>query len=285
MALTQLELGVGRLIFDAVADGPVDGEPVLLLHGFPESSRTWNAVQPALADAGYRVVAPDLRGYSPRARPPEPEAYSMRTLVGDVTDLADTMGWDTFHLVGHDWGGAVAWHTAGHRPERLLTVSVISTPHPAAFNAAKQAGPSADGDDQKEKSAYMHLFREEGTEQLLLADDSAAFRLGMVAAGLDPESVDHYATRLGTPEAMVGALNWYRGADPTDSVGLGPITTPTLYIWSTEDVALGRLAAEGTAAHVDGPYQFVVLDGVSHWIPEQAPEVVVEHLLAHFGAA
>lgn len=284
MTLTQLELGVGRLIFDAVADGPIDGEPVLLLHGFPESSRTWRHVQPALADAGYRVVAPDLRGYSPRARPSEPEAFSMKTLVGDVTDMADVLGWDTFHLVGHDWGGALAWHTAGNRPERLITLSVLSTPHPVAFKAAKTAGPGADGDDQNEKSAYMHLFREEGTEQLLLADDSAGFRFGMSAAGLDPESVDHYATRLATPEAMVGALNWYRGADPTDSEGLGPIITPTLYIWSTDDVALGRLAAEGTAAQVDGPYTFVVLDGVSHWIPEQAPEVVVEHLLAHFGS-
>lgn len=285
MALPQIELPVGRLTFDAVVDGPVDGAPVLLLHGFPESSRTWAAVQPALADAGYRVVAPDLRGYSPRARPTEPEAYSMKTLMGDVTDMADVLGWDTFHLVGHDWGGAVAWQTAGHRPERLMTLSVISTPHPVAFEAAKKAGPSADGEDQSEKSGYMHLFREEGTEDLLLADDGAGFRLGMAAAGLDPASIDHYATRLATPEAMIGALNWYRGADPADSYGLGPITTPTLYIWSTDDIALGRVAAEGTAAQVDGPYTFVVLDGVSHWIPEQASEAVVEHLLAHFGAA
>lgn len=282
MAPTPLELTVGPLTFDAVVDGPEAGEPVLLLHGFPESSWSWRFVQPALAEAGYRVVAPDLRGYSPRARPADPADYTIERLVGDVTDLADALGWDTFHLVGHDWGGAVAWQAAGRKPERLRTLSVVSTPHPAALQAAKDAGRTADGEDQAEKSAYMHLFREPGSEQLFLADDCAGFRLALTGAGLDAESTEHYVAALGTPEAMNGPLNWYRGADPADGRTLGPITTPTLYVWSDGDVVLGRVAAEGTAAQVEGPYRFVALEGVSHWIPEQAPDDLVGHLLTHF---
>ena len=277
-----LTLELGPYTFDAVAAGPDDGEPVLLLHGFPESSWSWRLVQPVLAEAGYYSVAPDLRGYSPGARPAEASAYTVDELVGDVVGFADRLGWDGFHLVGHDWGGAIAWHTAGRHPERVRTLSVASTPHPGAFAAAKAAGPSPDGDDQNEKSGYMQVFRQEGSENLFLADDGAGFRLGMAAAGLDEESIEHYYARLSTPEAMVGALNWYRGADPTDSSGMGPIGMPTLYVWSDGDVALGPTAARATADYVEGPYRFEVLEGVTHWIPEQAAErlgaLLVDHL-------
>lgn len=280
-----LRLTLDRLTFDAAVDGPSDGEPVLLLHGFPESGWCWRHVQPRLADAGYRSVAPDLRGYSPDANPPEPEAFAIDVLVADVLGLADALGWPRFHLVGHDWGGALAWHVAGRHPERLRTLSVVSTPHPKAFLAAKHAGPAADGDDQAKRSSYMQVFRQEGSEDLLLADGCAALRMALEASKLDAESMEHHLGRLGSPEAMVGALNWYRGADPTDAAGLGAITTPTLYVWSTDDIALGRAAAEATGAEVDGPYRFEVLDGVSHWIPEDVPDRLAELLLDHFSAS
>jgi pimeloyl-ACP methyl ester carboxylesterase len=277
----QLRLPIGDLTFDAIADGPESGQPVLLLHGFPESGWCWRHVQPRLAANGYRVVAPDLRGYSPDANPPEPEVFAIETLVADVLGLADALGWASFHLVGHDWGGALAWHVAGRHPDRLQTLSVVSTPHPRAFLAAKHGGPSADGDDQAERSSYMRVFREPGSEDLLLADDCAALRVALEAAGLDVESIVHHLGRLADPVAMVGALNWYRGANPNDAAGMGPITTPTLYVWSTDDLALGRAAAEATGAEVDGPYQFVELAGVSHWIPEEAPDALTHALLAH----
>ncbi|HEY4378190.1 MAG TPA: alpha/beta hydrolase [Acidimicrobiales bacterium] len=283
MAPAPIEIPLGDLTFDALADGPADGAPVLLLHGFPESSWTWRHVQPALATAGYRTIAPDQRGYSPRARPADPSAYAMETLVADALAFADSQDWDTFHLVGHDWGGAVAWHVAGRHPERLRTLSVVSTPHPIAFQAAKDAGPSADGDDQAARSSYIQFFREPGAEELFLAEGGAAFRMALDATGMAQKSIDRYLAALSTPEAVIGALNWYRGADVTDSNGLGPITTPTLYVWSTGDTALGRTAAEGTAAHVDGPYRFEVLPDVSHWIPEAAPDRLTAFLLAHLG--
>jgi len=279
--LTSLELPIGPYVFDAVSAGPADGEPVLLLHGFPEGAWAWRKVQPTIADAGYRVVAPDLRGYSPRARPTDKADYTIGALVDDVLALADALGWDRFHLVGHDWGGALAWHTAGRFPARIRTLSVVSTPHPVAFNQAKKAGPSADGDDQAAKSGYMETLRADGAEELFLADDGAVFRLLLEGSGLDAESAAHYVEHFDSVEKMAGPLSWYRGADPSDATGLGPITMPTLYVWSTEDIALGRTAAELTAAHVTGPYRFEVLEGVSHWIPEAAPDALATLVLEH----
>lgn len=278
---TAIELTVGPLTFDAVVHGPPDGEPVLALHGFPEGAYCWRRVTPVLAAAGFRTVAPDQRGYSPGARPTTPEDYRMDLLVADAVALADELGWDTFHLVGHDWGGAVAWQVAGRHPERLRTLSVVSTPHPHALAEARAAGPTADGDDQAARGSYMDTFRADGAEDLFLADDRALLKLMLEGSGMDPESAEHCLARATTREAVAGTLNWYRGADPGDAADLGPITAPTLYVWSTEDVALGRLAAELTAEHVDGPYRFEVLEGVSHWIPEAAPEALAALLVDH----
>ncbi|MBX3314228.1 MAG: alpha/beta hydrolase [Actinobacteria bacterium] len=281
MSASTTRIPLGPFTFDAVVDGPPDGDPVLLLHGFPQSAACWRRVQPELAAAGYRVVAPDLRGYSPDARPPEAEAYRMEELVGDVLGFADHLGWSTFHLVGHDWGGALAWQVAGRHGDRLRTLAVVSTPHPAAFLQAKQGGASADGDDQATKSKYMDDFRSPGFEDLLMADDRALLRLMVLGAGMDEESAEASLARFTTKAEVVGALNWYRGAEPADASGMGPVTVPTLYLWSTNDIALGRTAAEATEGCVDGPYRFVVLDGVSHWVPEEAPDAVVRELLPH----
>lgn len=283
--METVELSVGPFVFDATAEGPADGAPVLLLHGFPQSAHCWRFVQPQLAAAGFRTVAPDLRGYSPRARPTGKADYAMDVLVGDVTALADALGWETFHLVGHDWGGAVAWQVAGRFGGRVRTLNVVSTPHPNAFNQAKKAGPSADGDDQAAKSGYIATFRADGAEELFLADDSALFKLLLDGSGLDAQSVAYYVGRYDSVEAMAGPLSWYRGADPTDAAGLGPITVPTLYVWSTDDIALGRTAAELTAGCVDGPYRFEVLDGISHWIPEAAPDPLAALLLDNLADA
>ncbi|CAN5694922.1 alpha/beta hydrolase [soil metagenome] len=284
MTSEAIQLAVGDLTFDAVADGPAGGEPILLLHGFPEAAHSWRLVQPLLAAAGMRSVAPDLRGYSPGARPAAPTDYAIEVLVGDVLGLADALGWDTFHLLGHDWGGALAWHTAGRFPGRVRTLSVASTPHPAAFNAAKRSGPSADGDDQAARSGYMATFRDPGAAELFFADDRALLKLLYAGSGLDDRSAAFYLDRFSTLDAIQGPLNWYRGADPSDATGLGPITMPTLYVWSTDDIALGRTAAELTTGQVDGPYTFVELEGVSHWIPEQAGDELAAAVIAHVGA-
>jgi pimeloyl-ACP methyl ester carboxylesterase len=280
-AVTLSDPDAGDLTFDVVTAGPADGPAVVLLHGFPETAASWGHQVPVLAAAGYRVVAPDQRGYSPGARPTEVEAYRSDRLVGDVIGLADALGIGRFHLVGHDWGAAVAWQVAGHHPDRLLTLTILSVPHPAAFGAAL-AG--AGGSDQASRSGYMEFFRTPGSEDAMLADDAALLRLLYAGSGLTDDESAPYLAALGTPEALGAALNWYRGADITLVDGLGPIVTPTLYVWSTEDVALGREAAEATGDFVEGPYRFEVLDGVDHWIAEHAPDEVERLLLEHLSA-
>ena len=284
MAIDMTEIAVGALTFDALADGPEDAELVLLLHGFPQTSASWRDQVTALATAGYRAVAPDQRGYSPRARPTELAAYAMPELVGDVIGFADALGAERFHLVGHDWGGAVAWQVAGRHPDRLYTLAVVSTPHPEALRRAYQGDL---GGDQAERSGYMAFFRQPDSQDRMLENDAAVFRLLFAGSGMPEGRELPYIEALGTPEALGAALNWYRAASVADAEGLGPIATPTLYVWSTEDVALGTEAAEATAQCVEGPYHFAVIEGVSHWIAEQAPDRLNQLLLDHissFGA-
>jgi pimeloyl-ACP methyl ester carboxylesterase len=271
----RLEIPVGPFTFDARAAGPAGGEPVLLLHGFPQSSYEWRSQLQALGAAGYRAVAPDQRGYSPRARPVGVDQYETEALVGDVIGIADALGFDRFHLVGHDWGAAVAWHVAGRHPQRLRTLTPVSVPHPQAFADALL------GEDQKQRSSYIDLFREEGkAEEVLLEDGGDRMRAMLSGSGLG-DDVEEYVTRMLEPGALTAALNWYRAVDIGSVRGLGPIITPTMFVWSSGDMALGREGAEATAKHVDGPYRFEVLDGVSHWIPEAAADELNRLLLEH----
>ena len=251
----------------------------MLLHGFPQSSYEWRAQLRALGAAGYRAIAPDQRGYSPRARPIGVDHYRAEHLVGDVISVADALGVDRFHLVGHDWGAAVAWHVAGRHAQRLRTLTPVSVPHPAAFSDALL------GDDQRQRSSYIDLFRQEGkAEEVLLEDGGNRMRAMLSGSGLG-DDVEEYVTRMLQPGAMTAALNWYRAVDIGSVKGLGPITTPTMFVWSTADMALGREGAEATGKHVDGPYRFEVLEGVSHWIPEAAADELNLLLLDHLSSA
>ena len=270
-----IEIPVGEDTFTARAAGPAGGELVLLLHGFPQSSWAWRHQLEALGAAGYRAVAPDQRGYSPGARPAEVSRYSSTALVSDVIAIADELGGFSFHLVGHDWGAAVAWQVAGRHAHRLRTLTVLSVPHPQAFTDALR-DPAG---DQRQRSSYFEVFRSDEAADAFLADRAALLR--GIYDRLDPADVEPYVDLLSEPGAMQAALNWYRAADITLVEGLGPITTPTLLIWSTEDPALGRQGIEATAAHVEGPYRLEVLEGVSHWIAEEAADRTNELLLAH----
>jgi pimeloyl-ACP methyl ester carboxylesterase len=241
---------------------------------------SWAQTMTALGDAGYRAVAFDQRGYSPGARPTGVESYGLDPLVADVIAVADELGGHRFDLVGHDWGGAIAWHVAGRYPDRVRTLAVASTPHPLAFRAALRGEL---GGDQPSKSGYVDFFRSDGAEDFFLGNDAAALR-GMYSA-LPPEAAEEYVAVLSDPGAMTAALNYYRATSFDDQPPAGDITSPTLYVWSTDDMALGREAAEATGSHVTGPYRFEVLEGVSHWVPEAAPadfsRLLLEHLAAH----
>jgi pimeloyl-ACP methyl ester carboxylesterase len=272
-----LRVDVGDLTFDVRADGPDDGRPVLLLHGFPETSASWAAVTPRLTEAGLRTYAVDQLGYSPGARPDEVAAYSTPNLAQVTADLMTALDVPRADVVGHDWGANVAWALAGWHPDRVRSLTAVSVPHPTAFTTAFRSDP-----EQKERSAYIRLFWQEGkAEEVLLADDARRLRRmltgGEGETGVPAEAVDEYVAVLSAPGALTAALNWYRAmssAAPVDDV-----TVPTTYVWSDDDVAIGRRAAEGCAEHVTGDYRFVELTEISHWVPEQAPEELAVAIL------
>jgi pimeloyl-ACP methyl ester carboxylesterase len=269
----QLSIPTPAGSFDAIAAGPADGRPVLLLHGFPQAALSWEHQIAVLGNRGYRAVAPDQRGYSPGVRPETVAEYGMSELVGDVLAIADELGWSRFDLVGHDWGGAVAWWTASEHPSRLRTLSAVSTPHPGALADALRTD-----EEQQMRSRYMRDWRERSTERRMLADNAAALRR-MFEWKAPPSHVDEYVQRLSEPGALTAALNWYRASRPVGKIG--KVEVPTLYVWSTEDVAFGSTAALGTENWVNGAYSFQMLEDVSHWIPEQAPEILTGLLLEH----
>lgn len=269
--MQQVRIPSGDLVLDAVVTGPEDGPVVVLLHGFPQSSRSWAGVWPTLAGAGLRVVAPDLRGYSPDARPVGVEHYRMPLLVEDVLAVVDATGGQPVHLVGHDWGAAIAWHVAARHPESLRTLTAVSVPHPLAFVEALTGD-----DDQRRRSRYMRDWQSPETEQTLLSGG-----LAQVFGGMPELDVEPYVAAMRVPGALTAALSYYRAQSRADLEGLGPVTTPTMHVWSDQDAALGRAGAVATAAHVAGPYRFEVLPGVSHWVPEQAPDRLSHLLLSH----
>lgn len=281
MDVERLDIAVGGgLTFPARAAGPSDGRLVLLLHGFPQTSRSWDAVVRALADAGHRAVAFDQRGYSASARPADVGSYRVPHLVNDVLAVADEIGGHRFDVVGHDWGGVVAWYLAGRHGDRVRTLTVASTPHPLAFAAAVRGEL---GGDQATRSGYADFFRTPAAEAAFLDGDAALLR-GLYSS-VPADAADEYVRVLSEPGAMTAALNWYRATRFEELDDPGPITSPALYVWSTADQALGREAAEATGRHVDGPYRFEVLEGVSHWVPEEGAHdfsrLLLEHLETH----
>ncbi|MGW0246610.1 alpha/beta fold hydrolase [Nocardia goodfellowii] len=263
-----VQVGVGDLTFDVQVDGP-DSPPsaqtaALLLHGFPQSAASWRAVGRRLSASGISSYAPNQRGYSPGARPTKVGDYRLPALISDVIGLCDALELDTVHLVGHDWGAIVAWAVAATHPARVSSLTAVSVPHPAAFDHAIRFHP-----EQREKSAYMAMLEAEGTAELLLAQDGAALRLGFGAAVAQPIAETHIRL-LSQPGAMTAALNWYR-AKGTDWEGVPAVRVPTTFVWGTDDLAVTSAAADRCAEYVEGPYEFVALPGISHWVPEEVP--------------
>lgn len=267
------------LVFDLSDDGPADGRAVIALHGFPEDRHCWAPLASWLVPAGYRVLAPDQRGYSPAARPAGRRSYTLDKLSGDILALADAAGVDRFDVLGHDWGAVVAWDLAGRHPERIRSLSALSVPHPRAVaDAALRSG-------QLLRSWYMLAFQLPAVPEAMLrlagADRAAQ---GLERDGLDAATARRYAERMGSVAEMTPRINWYRAlplglGDPLPTVGV-----PTLYVWGDGDHYLSRFSAERCGRYVEAPYRFHVLPGASHWLPTTAADrvgpLVLEHLAA-----
>ncbi len=240
------------------------GQPVVLLHGFPDSGRLWRHQLPALVDAGFQVIVPDLRGYGLSDKPEAVDAYSLPLLAGDVMAIMADLGIGKAHVVGHDWGAAVAWALASLAPASVDHLVVLSVGHPATFRRTLQ---------QREKSWYMLLFQFPGiAEQWLTEDDWANFR----SWARHPDA-DQVIAELQSTGSLTPGLNWYRANVPPEAwVGpplqLPPVQAPTMGVWSTGDIALTEIQMTDSAQNMLGPWRYERLDGPGHWLQLEAPE-------------
>lgn len=256
-----------ELLFPVLDTGPRDGAVVALLHGFPQLPSAFDGVLPALHREGLRTLVPTQRGYAATNSPTGRRHYRTVDLVDDVRALLDAAGAERVHLVGHDWGGAVAWAFAAWHPDRVASLTVLSTPHPAAMTAALVRS------DQALRSVYMAVFQLPLLPELLLP---LVFRPWLRSAGLPDALADAYLD--GLRGRLGGPLNWYRGLPFSTGRPVGSVRVPTTYVWGRADPALGRVAAELTAAHVTGDYRFVELDA-GHFLPETRADEVAAAIL------
>jgi pimeloyl-ACP methyl ester carboxylesterase len=266
--------GDGRLIeangISLYVEEHGDGDPVLLLHGWPDSARLWRHQVPVLAASGYRVITPDLRGFARSEQPAEVRSYGLRNVVGDVGALLDQLGTGAAHVVGHDWGAAVAWLTAILQPDRVRTLTAISVPHPLAALTVRQ----------HEMAWYQLFFQFYGVaEATIQHDDWAWLRMFTRGAG----DVDQAIADLSRPGALTASLNWYRAnlapRMPGPAPEWPPVAAPTLAIWSDGDHYLDGERVKKSAAFVQGPWRYEEILGASHWVPLDAPERLNELLL------
>lgn len=268
----------GGYVFDVTDSGDPAAPPVILLHGFPQDRTAWDEVAPLVAEAGYRTIAPDLRGAAAGARPKSVAEYRTIEHCHDVLALLDEAGVEKAHVVGHDWGGYVAWAMACVYPERLLSVTSVSTPHPAALKRAALRST------QGLRSWYMGLFQLPYISDRLVAPGTPLWRA--LIRGLPPGQAERYAARMADPVARNAALNWYRVLPrelASPSVRWSRVKVPTLYVWGERDPALGRAAAEATGDFVSGDYRFEPVPA-GHWVPETRPVLLGTMLAEHLGS-
>ena len=256
-----------------------DGPALLLLHGFPETSIMWDPLIESAERAGFRVVAFDQRGYSPLARPDGVDAYRLPELVADVFAVADAVGFEKFHLVGHDWGSIVGWAAAGQDRERVLSLASLSIPHPGAIRVANEGeGPPL----------YVRVFRMPGLPETLFTAGDLALMRNALYASMPEHQVDEYLTVFSEPGALRAALNWYR-AMPDQFIAsediAAEVVQPVLYVFGTRDLQVftRKEVRDLQPRFVTGPYEQIELDA-GHWLIQEQPDDVVKAVMQHLGA-
>jgi pimeloyl-ACP methyl ester carboxylesterase len=298
MQTRERRIDVGEVTLAVTEAGPVDGSPVLLLHGFPDARGMWRQQLVALAAAGHRVVAPDLRGFGDSDRPTDVQAYAMRLLVDDVTGLMDALDIDRVALVGHDWGALLAWAVAMSRPERVDRLVAVSVGHPSARAAA---GPA-----QQLKGSYALTFLVPGLAERTFPAGGYWLLRHFAWRGASPADTPDLARQiehLSRPGALTAALGWYRANLPLPRPGrrrAGPaapsaprpartVGCPVMGVWSTGDPFLTEAQMTGSARYVTGPWRYERIEGVGHWVPVEAAQrpsaLLVDFLRPGGGAA
>jgi len=254
------EGGVGLEVF---VDGPEDGTPVLFMHGWPDTHDLWRHQVAALAQDGYRTIAPDLRGFGASDKPTEVDAYQLKNTVFDMLAVLDATIGDSAktHVVAHDWGAAAAWGLTAFLPDRVHTFTTLSVGHPNAFRDA--------GVEQRARSWYMLLFNFEGIAEEWFEQNKDL----MLAAHPDRDDV---IKALAEPGALTASLGWYRANAHPRTLISGPIdlprvTVPVMGVWSTGDFALTERQMTGSKDYVDGPFRYERIDGAAHWMQAEKP--------------
>lgn len=246
------------------------GPAVLLLHGFPDDRYLWRYQVPALAAAGFRVIAPDMRGFGSAPRPQDPKEYGIGLAVRDVIGILDALEVRPVQLVGHDWGAAVGWQLAALYPDRIRRYVAMSVGAPGGATTI----------EQREKSWYMAFFRQTGTaEEQLQRDNWQLFR----EWSRNPTDLDRYLENLSRPGALTAALNWYRAAGPQTAAAPGAppavVACPVLGLWSDRDHYLTEDRLRTSGERVKGPFRYEKVTGASHWMMVDRPDEVNRLLL------
>ena len=277
--ITLQTIEVNDLVFNCRTSGlnnPREG--VILLHGFPETSHMWNELIPILADKGYKVVAPDQRGYNPESLPRKTSEYKLKKLCEDILAIGDYYGFEQFHLVGHDWGSSVGWALASLNPERILSWSALSVPHLKAFMKAYKTDK-----DQKKKSRYIGFFKLPLLPEWYLSFNDYSKLIDLWSKSSD-EQIEIYLETFSKKRVLKSALNWYRAnvgrITPEVSSLLGDVNVPTVLIWGKYDPAIGRKGVEGTDKYMQGPYELIELDA-GHWLIQEAFHDVSRAIVNH----
>jgi pimeloyl-ACP methyl ester carboxylesterase len=281
--MTRIEhrsVRVNGVVLHVAEAGPADGPLVVLLHGFPEFWFEWREQIGPLAEAGFRVVAPDQRGYNLSGKPKGARQYRLDLLAADVIALAESYGHRRFSLVGHDWGASVAWWTATIHPERLDRLVVLNAPHPAVWRKSMTEDPA-----QRKKSRYVQLIRLPWLVETVVRSGNfrglaAAFDSATRREAFGAEVLAQYRAAWGQPGALTGALNWYRALFMQDLPvpAAHSIATPTLVIWGDQDAFAGPELAEASAA-LCADARVIHFADASHWVVHDKPDAVRDALL------
>lgn len=276
MPTKMLTLGDYRFQVTDEGSGPV----VLMLHGFPDSARLWRNQIPALVKAGYRVIAPDQRGFGESDKPQEVEAYAIPEVLGDITALLDHFELDRVRLVSHDWGAAVGWSLAALHPERVSQHAALSVGHITSLWEA--------GIVQRRLAWYMLVFMRQGLAEDIITRKNWEFFRDLW--GHHPELDTSWIPDLSRPGALTAALNWYRANMDLDTWSedgweMPRISVSTMGVWSSGDNYLTETQMMGSFAYMDAPWRYERVEGASHWLMLDRPEAINSLLLDFFGPA
>lgn len=260
------------LTFDVIDSGPLDGQPMLLLHGFPETANSWRYSTEIFNQKGFRTFALNQRGYSLRAQPRGRAAYASHHLVEDVNALLNLIEQPVF-LIGHDWGALVAWETAIKYPEKIKHLTAISVPHKAAFVRSFYSSK------QLLKSYYIGLFQLPIIPEFLFNNMPQIGEHLLKNSGMTDQQLADFRQEMLFEKRLTPSLNWYRGIPFSSSKSLfSKIKVPTLFIWGKLDSAIDAKSVMLNHQYVDAPYKEIHMDA-THWIPVQNAKQLAQHIL------